>query len=1016
MNNEIIEINSSSNELLRSKYENSLNIVEDIVFNNFVKDIEDFEVVPLEEKFDEELFDFETRIFKINKLVYSKDEDIYSKMTNILNTLYVSECSVYLILDSDGVNTNIYMGIRSNDPKREVSHIMNMFENSLKGQFPGSITENLDNDRKREIMKDIDSYNVAMSTSVPGIKDQNLDIQRLESFIESMRGKSYTAVILANNSVANEIDIIRSNYEEIYTGLSYLKDVNITKGTSESETIGNTLSVGINKSITENKSESLSKTKNESKTKMNTLGKVAMVLGGSIGMVGGPAGMGLGAAMGASLFGKQETKGTSESINSIKGSSYTEGNSESESKSTSSQSASNNSVALSVENKKIKNILGKIDLQFERLSEFENLGMWETASYFLSEDKEVAEMAASNYNSLMRGDRSGLENIAINSWYNSSEEKTLEINKYIKNFIHPKFYYEKNDEIMEVTGCSNISGNELSICMGLPRNSIVGLPIVEFASFGKEVAKLNEPTCDSSLFKIGCINSNGEDLEDISVKLDENSLSQHTFITGSTGTGKSNTVYKIIEEIEKKQIKYMIIEPAKGEYKNVFGNNRNVSVYGTNPSYVELLKINPFSFPKEIHVYEHIDRLIEIFKASWELYSAMPAILKDAVIASYESCGWNLETSISYTGEFPNFLDLERELKNSINKSGYSDEVKSNYKGALITRVSSMTNGLNNLIFQGKEIENKDLFDKNVIVDLSRIGSQETKSLIMGILIIKLNEYRMSTKENFNEKIKHVTVIEEAHNILPATTNSLSGTNISGKSVELISNSLAEMRTYGEGFIIVDQSPSSVDISAIKNTNTKIIMRLPEENDINIAGKSIGLDEEQIKEIIRLPMGTAVVYQNGWLEPVVCKIDKSSVNDKNIYKYNNKNKFEMDQKNYKEDILKFLIIDKIKIEEPKLEAIKLYINSVKMSSKDRIILNEMIVRYENAQINDFLNITGKDRCDIIANLIFDYNANNINLHNIKEYVDSWSIKNKVNLIKEEKDVIILMTTYSLSNF
>jgi hypothetical protein len=43
----------------------------------------------------------------------------------------------------------------------------------------------------------------------------------------------------------------------------------------------------------------------------------------------------------------------------------------------------------------------------------------------------------------------------------------------------------------------------------------------------------------------------------------------------------------------------------------------------------------------------------------------------------------------------------------------------------------------------------------------------------------------------------------------------------------MISNSIAEMRTYGEGFIIVDQSPAMVAQSAITNTNTKTRKRFP---------------------------------------------------------------------------------------------------------------------------------------------------------------------------------------------
>ena len=127
-----------------------------------------------------------------------------------------------------------------------------------------------------------------------------------------------------------------------------------------------------------------------------------------------------------------------------------------------------------------------------------------------------------------------------------------------------------------------------------------------------------------------------------------------------------------------------------------------------------------------------------------------------------------------------------------------------------------------------------------------------------------------------NVPLHHVTVLEEAHNILKRTSveQNPEGSNVAGKSVEMISNAIAEMRTYGEGFIIADQSPGAVDISVIRNTNTKIIMRLPDEQDRRLAGKSAGLKDNQLDEIAKLPKGVAVVYQNDWLEPVLCKIGR----------------------------------------------------------------------------------------------------------------------------------------------
>ena len=329
-------------------------------------------------------------------------------------------------------------------------------------------------------------------------------------------------------------------------------------------------------------------------------------------------------------------------------------------------------------------------------------------------------------------------------------------------------------------------------------------------------------------------------------------------------------------------IPFLVIEPAKGEYKNVFGNFPDVKVYGTNPKKTALLKLNPFRFPSDIHVLEHLDRLVEIFNVCWPMYAAMPAILKDAAERAYIECGWDLTASENPKGEiYPNFSDILEKISEVIGESKYSSDSKGDYAGALLTRVRSLTNGLNGMIFCSEDIPDSDLFDKNVIADLSRIGSVETKSLIMGILVMKLNEHRISTGMS-NQPLKHITVLEEAHNLLKrVSTEQISeSSNILGKSVELLSNSIAEMRTYGEGFIIADQSPSALDMSVIRNTNTKIILRLPDKNDRELVGGSAGLTDEQTDELSKLKCGTAVIYQNDWVEPVLVQINRCGISER----------------------------------------------------------------------------------------------------------------------------------------
>jgi hypothetical protein len=178
-------------------------------------------------------------------------------------------------------------------------------------------------------------------------------------------------------------------------------------------------------------------------------------------------------------------------------------------------------------------------------------------------------------------------------------------------------------------------------------------------------------------------------------------------------------------------------------------------------------------------------------------------------------------------------------------------------------------------------LTDEELFDRNVIIDLSRVGSTETKSLIMGLLVMKLNEYRM-TSGRINSPLTHITVLEEAHNLLKRTSTeqSTEGANLLGKSVELLANSIAEMRTYGEGFIIADQSPGLLDLSVIRNTNTKIILRLPEQSDRELVGLAASLDEEQIAELSKLERGVAAIYQNDWVGPVLVKVNKCGIEDK----------------------------------------------------------------------------------------------------------------------------------------
>lgn len=316
-------------------------------------------------------------------------------------------------------------------------------------------------------------------------------------------------------------------------------------------------------------------------------------------------------------------------------------------------------------------------------------------------------------------------------------------------------------------------------------------------------------------------------------------------------------------DIEKKRMEYLSAKPDMDDEEAQEFIQRNLGAVGVDVYQAYLEQLKELYKPVDLHIdsFNSNNRIRWFDIEKWVSDSEeknLDKLVNVYQVLSEEDC--NIA------------LIYDRKMGGSL----YSEDTKSDYSGALITRVHSLTNGINGEIFCSfNELTAEDLFENNVIIDLSRVGSNETKSLLMGIIVMKLQEYRLHL-DKMNEKLLHVTVLEEAHNLLRKTSmgQAQESANLQGKSVEMITNSIAEMRTFGEGFIIADQAPDLLDEAVIRNTNTKIVLRLPDETDRKIVGGAMALNENQINELAKLPRGVAAVYQNDWIEAVLCKFMK----------------------------------------------------------------------------------------------------------------------------------------------
>lgn len=888
------------------------------------------------------------RFINITKWITDKKEDHLDKLVNVYEVLSDEDCNIALVFHRSKTKSDVYLAVtntKNDNNNVDVNSYMQRLKDAIKGNFPGSKWAPEDGYGILPCLDNNIPYSVACASNVPAEKSEKFISQTIEKLIDGIipnnSEQEYTIVLLA--TPLQDIEARKLRLSELYTALAPYASWQTNFTFNENKAYGSTATVGINignsaatqagQNQAATETEGVAQTITDGKTynETDTKGMNLSLSKGSTDTVTGFASINIGndvvgANVGGSLShadtitntagvsaSKAISQGVTKSLSNAVSKSLAKtagtfasntlsanfGANFSRSSSVTATIGTNEGITQSFTNFTIKHTLDLLEQQMKRYEQCTALGMWDFAAYILSEDRNIVNNVAHSYIALTQGEESYMSESAINLWRGDLGERSddaKEICSYIRQLRHPMFgldpqLIQDNPTYLVypsvVTPTTSLSGKELSYSLNFPQKSIAGLPVIECAEFGRNITTYDYHDQDQEELRLGNIFHMNQE-EPTPVWLNKQSFASHTFITGSTGAGKSNTVYQLLKEAMNKDVTFMVIEPAKGEYKHAFSNDEDVHVYSTNPKLASLLRINPFSFPNEIHVLEHIDRLVEIFNVCWPMYAAMPAVLKNAIEVSYEDCGWNLVTSTNAYSDtyYPTFQDICRNIKTIIDSSEYDKENKGAYKGSLLTRLQSLTNGIYGMIFQNDELSNEQLFNENVIVDLSRVGSMETKSLLMGMLVLKLQEYRMTSCNGMNEALKHITVLEEAHHLLKRTSTEQNSesSNLLGKSVEMITNAIAEMRTYGEGFIIADQAPALLDMAAIRNTNTKIIMRLPDLADRELVGKAANLTDEQITELAKLPLGVAAVYQNEWIQPILCKIKKAKVS-KQLYTY-----------------------------------------------------------------------------------------------------------------------------------
>ena len=552
-----------------------------------------------------------------------------------------------------------------------------------------------------------------------------------------------------------------------------------------------------------------------------------------------------------------------------------------------------------------------IDRNITRLEQGRNLGFWQTGIYVLSEDNATTDSILGILRSVYSGKDSFVE--PIRAFNTGDNQKIAEHIKSLNPLPLPGSEQEKK-QIGQVLGIQNgwhilgrmyehfttaLTTEELSIASSLPRREVPGLRMVKNAiSFAN-----NTTSASADAISMGQLVDMGVP-QQLRYRMDVNALVRHTLVCGTTGTGKSTTCKKIILGARSKGVPVMIIEPAKDDYVRwAIEQNKHLpeeeqyqifmpgvaEIEGVKPQPLQLALFQPAAWKDSpVNLVQHAEALVTMLNACLPSEDVIPIIIEEAVHECLEAEAVNNQIDITEVDNpqmtlYPCLFDLESAGDRIIDRKTYEKKVKENFREILHTRFAYLQRGTRGRILNSmRSTDFEQLFNRPVVINLSRLSGSKDKSLIASLLLLALQEYRISRYQYDAEyrklaqqnKLLHLVVLEEAHNVLTRPNPNSIGTPQQA-AAELFGNMLSEIRSYGQGMMIIDQFPTRLIEDAIKNTNYKIAHRLISPEDIQVMATAMMLREDQTNVIPALEIGNTIVCGDMDESAAWVKIDRN---------------------------------------------------------------------------------------------------------------------------------------------